>query len=25
VYWLLTIIFSTFQERLARRMARGDR
>jgi polar amino acid transport system permease protein len=25
VYWLLTIIFSTFQERLERRMARGDR
>jgi ABC-type amino acid transport system permease subunit len=25
VYWILTIIFSTFQERLERRMARGDR
>jgi polar amino acid transport system permease protein len=25
VYWVLTIIFSTFQERLERRMARGDR
>ena len=25
VYWLLTIIFSYFQERLERRMARGDR
>ncbi|HSK93105.1 MAG TPA: amino acid ABC transporter permease [Candidatus Angelobacter sp.] len=25
VYWLLTIIFSFFQERLERRMARGDR
>ena len=25
VYWALTIIFSTFQERLERRMARGDR
>lgn len=25
VYWVLTIIFSFFQERLERRMARGDR
>jgi polar amino acid transport system permease protein len=25
VYWVLTIIFSIFQERLERRMARGDR
>jgi polar amino acid transport system permease protein len=25
IYWLLTIIFSFFQERLERRMARGDR
>jgi polar amino acid transport system permease protein len=25
VYWLLTIVFSFFQERLERRMARGDR
>jgi polar amino acid transport system permease protein len=25
VYWILTIIFSFFQERLERRMARGDR
>ncbi|MEP7158719.1 MAG: amino acid ABC transporter permease [Chloroflexota bacterium] len=25
VYWVLTIIFSYFQERLERRMARGDR
>jgi polar amino acid transport system permease protein len=25
VYWVLTIVFSTFQERLERRMARGDR
>jgi polar amino acid transport system permease protein len=25
VYWILTIIFSIFQERLERRMARGDR
>jgi polar amino acid transport system permease protein len=25
VYWLLTIVFSLFQERLERRMARGDR
>jgi polar amino acid transport system permease protein len=25
VYWMLTIIFSFFQERLERRMARGDR
>ena len=25
VYWIVTIIFSTFQERLERRMARGDR
>ena len=25
VYWILTIIFSYFQERLERRMARGDR
>ena len=25
VYWGLTIIFSFFQERLERRMARGDR
>jgi polar amino acid transport system permease protein len=25
VYWVLTIIFSSFQERLERRMARGDR
>ena len=25
VYWTLTIIFSSFQERLERRMARGDR
>jgi polar amino acid transport system permease protein len=25
VYWLLTILFSFFQERLERRMARGDR
>jgi len=25
VYWILTIVFSYFQERLERRMARGDR
>ncbi len=25
VYWVLTIVFSYFQERLERRMARGDR
>ncbi len=25
VYWAMTIVFSTFQERLERRMARGDR
>jgi polar amino acid transport system permease protein len=25
VYWILTIVFSLFQERLERRMARGDR
>lgn len=25
VYWILTIVFSFFQERLERRMARGDR
>ncbi|HEY6608845.1 MAG TPA: amino acid ABC transporter permease [Candidatus Limnocylindria bacterium] len=25
VYWVLTIVFSTFQERLEKRMARGDR
>jgi polar amino acid transport system permease protein len=25
IYWMLTIIFSFFQERLERRMARGDR
>ena len=25
VYWVLTIVFSFFQERLERRMARGDR
>jgi polar amino acid transport system permease protein len=25
VYWVLTIIFSFFQERLEKRMARGDR
>ncbi len=25
IYWVLTILFSTFQERLERRMARGDR
>ena len=25
IYWVLTIIFSYFQERLERRMARGDR
>jgi polar amino acid transport system permease protein len=25
VYWMLTIVFSFFQERLERRMARGDR
>ena len=25
VYWVLTIVFSLFQERLERRMARGDR
>jgi polar amino acid transport system permease protein len=25
IYWILTIIFSFFQERLERRMARGDR
>jgi ABC-type amino acid transport system permease subunit len=25
VYWALTMIFSFFQERLERRMARGDR
>ena len=25
VYWVLTIIFSYFQERLEQRMARGDR
>jgi ABC-type amino acid transport system permease subunit len=25
VYWMLTIVFSLFQERLERRMARGDR
>lgn len=25
IYWVLTIIFSLFQERLERRMARGDR
>jgi len=25
VYWILTIIFSFFQERLERRMARSDR
>ena len=25
VYWMLTIVFSYFQERLERRMARGDR
>ena len=25
VYWILTIIFSIFQERLERRMARSDR
>jgi polar amino acid transport system permease protein len=24
-YWLLTIVFSVFQSRLERRMARGDR
>ena len=25
IYWVLTIVFSSFQERLERRMARGDR
>jgi polar amino acid transport system permease protein len=25
IYWVMTIIFSAFQERLERRMARGDR
>jgi len=25
IYWILTIVFSRFQERLERRMARGDR
>ena len=25
VYWVLTIVFSFFQERLEKRMARGDR
>jgi ABC-type amino acid transport system permease subunit len=25
VYWVITIILSLFQERLERRMARGDR
>jgi polar amino acid transport system permease protein len=25
IYWILTIVFSYFQERLERRMARGDR
>ena len=25
MYWILTIIFSYFQQRLERRMARGDR
>jgi polar amino acid transport system permease protein len=25
IYWMLTIIFSFFQERLERRMAKGDR
>jgi polar amino acid transport system permease protein len=25
VYWILTIVFSAFQERLEKRMARGDR
>ena len=25
IYWVLTIIFSYFQDRLEKRMARGDR
>jgi len=25
IYWILTILFSHFQQRLERRMARGDR